>query len=112
MSEAERAEAISAVQLELFNLQREYKSALKDFYNKRRVLKRKLRLVQANGMKRCRRCRVEMDIEQFYRDKQKSDGHDSYCTDCRLLRNKISKCLGEADRKENVISCGRRSEAA
>ncbi len=96
MSEAERAQAIEAVQLELFQLGQEYQRVLRDFYVKRRALKRKLKRVQAAGKKRCRQCRIEMDIEQFYRDKQKSDGRDSYCIECRGFRNKLSRCLRAA----------------
>lgn len=106
MGEAERAEAVRSIQLELFQLGKEYQRVLRDFYSKRKALKRKLRLVQATGRKRCRQCRIEMDIEQFYKDKQKSDGRDSYCIECRGTRNKISRCLGSAERKGNVLARG------
>jgi hypothetical protein len=106
MSETERVEVLKAIQMELFELGKEYQRVLRDFYAKRKALKRKLKLALAAGRKTCRQCRIEMDIEQFYKDKQKSDGRDSYCIECRGTRNKISRCLGSAERKGNVIARG------
>lgn len=79
MSEAERKAQIEAIQLRLFEVKREYLLIS-------RKLKRQLRIVQSRGMKMCRQCRIEMNIEQFYRDRYKSDGRDSYCIECRVKR--------------------------
>lgn len=76
MSEAERVEAIKSLQMQLFELKREYLLTAKK-------LKRQLSMVQDCGLKMCRKCRVEMDVEQFAVDRSKADGRDSYCSECR-----------------------------
>lgn len=90
MSESERAEALESIQLELFQLKRQY--ALQ-----RKELKRQLVLLHGRGMKRCRKCRDEMDVEQFYKDPRYADGYYPYCRECQST--KIS-------RKGNVRSRG------
>lgn len=102
MSESERAAALREVQLELFALKQ-------DYVLRARELKRKLTLIRGGGMKRCRDEECTglgelMDVEQFYEDPRYTDGYYPYCRECKLRRN--------AQRKGNVISRGRRSEAA
>lgn len=96
MSETERTEALKAIQLELFQLKREY--ALKT-----RELKRQLILIQGGGQKRCRDCDLLMDVEQFYPDNSRWDKRDVYCIECRSKRS--SKAY--AKRKANVIARGK-----
>ena len=75
MSELERAEALKAVQLELFQLKKNYAA-------KRRELKRQFILIQGAGQKRCRKCRELMDVEQFYLDNRRADKRYPYCIEC------------------------------
>lgn len=111
MSEAERAEALRAVQMELFRLKQSYESACrqlglfdlrKDYEAKRNEMKRRLRLIQGGGQKRCRDCRELMDVEQFYLDNSRFDKRDVYCIECRAERARRAY----AKRKGNVIARG------
>lgn len=79
MTEAERSKALKEVQLELFQLKQEY-------LLKRKALTRKFRLIQGRGMKRCRDCREEMDVEQFPLDPRYLDHRYPYCYECKLAR--------------------------
>jgi formamidopyrimidine-DNA glycosylase len=76
MSESERAQALKSIQLEMFQ----------DYLLKRRELKRQLILVHGKGLKRCRKCGHEMDVEQFYKDSRYADGYYSYCRECQLAK--------------------------
>lgn len=87
MTEAERSKALKDIQLELFELKSE-RAAITSHI---RFLERKARRITTTGVKTCRQCRVEMPVDQFYADRQKVDGRDSYCIECRLERNKISR---------------------
>ena len=80
MSEAERAAALKNVQLELFQLKKEYEL-------KRRQLKRQLTLIQGAGMKRCRDCNEVMEVEQFALDPRYLDHRYPYCHECKRMRN-------------------------
>jgi hypothetical protein len=93
MSEAERAEALKAIQLELFQIKRSY-------VQRRRELKRQFVLIQGMGQKRCRKCRELMDVEQFYLDNRYLDQRYPYCIECCAERYKLK-------RKGNVIAQGR-----
>lgn len=112
MSEAERAKALEAIQLELFALEREYGDVVADFYAKRRAILRRRQLlmhtarVVKEGMKVCRKCDAEKDVNQFYQEARYADGRRPYCIECDLKRMKASS------RKGNVLARGRRSEAA
>ena len=79
MSEAERAAALKSIQLELFQLKKEY-------LLRARQLKRQLVLIQGRGLKRCRICRDEMDVEQFPLDPRYLDHRYPYCYECKLAR--------------------------
>lgn len=72
MSESERAEAIKAVQMELFAL-----------HERRKELKRKMAQLALAGTKWCRKCRETMGVEQFYADKRYADGLHPYCRECK-----------------------------
>lgn len=91
MSEAERAEALKAIQLELFQIK-------KNYVHRRRELKRQFVLIQGRGEKRCRRCRELMPVEQFYPNSRYSDGRHAYCIECCHARY--------VARKENVKARG------
>lgn len=69
---------IHQIQLELF----EVEAAISEFERRRKDLKAKLVRAGA-GTKTCTKCGEEMDIEQFYRDRQKLDRRDSWCCECR-----------------------------
>lgn len=95
MTEPERAAALKSVQLELVQL----KNQVIALQRKQKRIERRLKVVMYSagiGTKVCRQCQIEMDLEQFYKDLQKSDGRDSYCVECRGMRNKISRCLRKA----------------
>ena len=79
MTEAERAAALKNVQLELFQLKKEYSL-------KRRELKRKFLLLHGKGQKRCRKCKDAMDVEQFYLDNRYADGRYPYCRECQIAK--------------------------
>lgn len=79
MTETERAAALKSVQLELFQLKREY-------LLKRKELKRQLVLIQGRGMKRCRDCREEMEVDQFPLDPRYMDHRYPYCYECKRAR--------------------------
>lgn len=83
MSETERAEHLKAIQLELFQLK-------KDYLLKSRQLKRKFKLIQGMGQKRCRKCREEMDVDQFYVDDRYADGRYPYCRECQTGKRKAA----------------------
>lgn len=68
---------VHSIQMELFAV--EY--ALNEFETKRKLLKAQLAMLGV-GSKVCTKCELEMDIEQFYRDKQKIDLRSSWCMDC------------------------------
>jgi|ERR1051325_4304381 hypothetical protein len=112
MSESERAAALEAIQLELFALDREYGDLVADFYAKRRqILRRRQLILHATrvarvGMKRCRKCGADKDVSEFYQEARYADGRRPYCIQCDLAR------MRDRQRKGNVISRGRRSEAA
>lgn len=100
MSEAERAEALKEVQLELFAIRQKY-------LLKTGKLKRKLFLIQGGGMKRCRAiaCASQgepMKFDQFYKDDRSADGYYQYCKECKV---RLSK--DRYHRKRNVISRGK-----
>jgi hypothetical protein len=79
MSEAERAQALKSIQLELFQLKQ-------DYLVKRKELTRRLTLIHGKGLKTCRKCRLEMDVEQFYQDSRYRDGYYPYCRECQVKR--------------------------
>lgn len=80
MTEPERARAIEAVQLQLFELRARVKEIERE-----RVRLRRLKVKLAfQGTKICRKCREDMDAEQFYRDDSRRDGLSSYCRECKL----------------------------
>lgn len=86
MTELERAQALKEVQMELFQLKKEY-------LLKRKQLKRQLVLIQGRGMKQCRICREEMEVDQFPLDPRYLDNRYPYCYECqnkRVLRRKGS----------------------
>lgn len=68
---------VHEIQLELFEIE----VALNEFETKRKLLKAKLTKLGA-GTKTCTKCQIEMDIEHFYRDRQKIDGRSSWCMEC------------------------------
>ncbi len=88
MSEVERAEAIKSLQMELFQIKQLHIVLSKKLRRQRRIIEQKIQAIASRGVKMCRQCREEMDVEQFSRDKQKSDGRDSYCLECRSLRHR------------------------
>lgn len=65
------------LQLELFRIE----LAISEFELKRKELKAQLAKLGA-GTKVCTKCEEEMDLEQFYLDKQKIDGRHSWCQEC------------------------------
>lgn len=83
MSEQERAQAIKSLQLELFEMKRVY-------LLKAKQLKREINQIASKGMKVCRLCRLEMDVEQFYRRKDTLDQRDSWCIECRKAKQKAA----------------------
>lgn len=88
MSEAERAEALKAIQLELFALQKQQSAIVAAFQSKKRELVRRKKQIAANGQKQCRKCREVMDVDQFYREARYADGRRPYCIECELTANK------------------------
>lgn len=62
--------------MELFQIRSEFQA-------KRKEIKRRLEQLRANGEKLCRKCRIVMDFEQFYESKQRLDGRESYCIECK-----------------------------
>lgn len=74
---------ILQVQLELFNVE----VALSEFEAKRKELKARLAKLGV-GTKVCTKCGEEMDIEQFYRDKQKIDRLSSWCCECIQIKGR------------------------
>lgn len=93
MSETERVEALKAIQLELFQLRREYLLRVKDLKARRKFL-----LLHGRNQKRCRKCNEMMDAEQFYRDRQFADGLYPWCRECCAKRDKE-----RYKRKRNVL---------
>lgn len=79
MSEFELAEALQPIQLRLFELQ----AQVRQICYERKRLKREAAKLIAQGRKLCRKCRHEMDAEQFYRDKRNRDGLSTYCRECK-----------------------------
>lgn len=83
---------VRQIQLELFAIE----VSISEFQAKRKELKTKLAKLGA-GEKRCTKCKVKCDIEQFYRDVQKIDRRHSWCIECvtkavrdRNARNKAA----------------------
>lgn len=72
MNEAERLTKIEEIQLELFELAVE-----------RKQMKLALLRLIAGQKKTCRKCREEMEAEQFYVDERYSDGLYPYCRECK-----------------------------
>jgi hypothetical protein len=70
--------AVREAQLELFHVE----AALTEFERKRKELKARLVLLGA-GTKVCTKCHEDLDIEQFHRDKHKTDKKCSWCNECR-----------------------------
>lgn len=107
MSDAERAAALEAIQLELFALDREYGDLVADFYAKRRQILRRRQLIllterlAGEGMKLCRKCGAEKDVKKFYQEARYADGRRPYCIECDSARARARY------RKGNVISRGK-----
>jgi len=72
-----RSQIVRSLQMELFEIEMQ----LSEFEAKRKQIKAEL-AKRGAGTKVCRKCREEMDIDQFYRDKQKLDGRTSWCHEC------------------------------
>jgi hypothetical protein len=70
-------QVVREIQLELFRVE----AALSEFQTKRKLLRANLAKLGV-GEKTCTKCGETMDIEQFYRDKQKIDGRSSWCCEC------------------------------
>lgn len=73
------SQIVRNLQLELFTVE----VALTEFEAKRKELKAKLAKLGV-GTKTCTKCLETCDIEQFYRDKQKTDKRSSWCCECKL----------------------------
>ncbi len=39
-------------------------------------------------MKRCSKCKLEKDTNQFHKNKNKKDGLHNYCKECNRIRKK------------------------
>lgn len=84
MTEPQRAKEIEAIQLRLFELT----AQVKEIKQERVRLKRMKARIVMQGVKRCRKCRDEMDADQFYPAERMRDGLDSYCIECRSTANR------------------------
>jgi hypothetical protein len=98
MPEKRQTGIVRTLQMELFEIE----SALSEFELKRKQVLARLATLGA-GQKTCTKCNETMDIEQFYRDKQKSDKRSSWCCECK--RQDVVARHGAA-RMRNVISRG------
>jgi len=38
-------------------------------------------------IKKCNRCQIEKNIEEFYKQKSLKDGHKNYCIECSKIEN-------------------------
>lgn len=63
--------------MELFQIE----VAISEYEAKRKEIKARL-AEHGAGQKTCTKCGEEMDIEQFYVDKQKMDRRTSWCQEC------------------------------
>lgn len=86
MSERELREALEPIQLRLFQLRAEVKQIAAE----RKRLKREAAKLIAQGKKVCRKCREEMESEQFYRDDRYRDGLYPYCRECQGKKRKAA----------------------
>ncbi len=75
---SKQAGVVRGIQMELFQVE----ALLSEFEAKRKELKARLARMGA-GTKVCTKCKEEMDIEQFYRDRQKIDRRSSWCCECK-----------------------------
>lgn len=90
---------VRSLQMELFEIE----TALSEFELKRKEVM--ARLVQLGaGTKTCTKCGEEMDLEQFYRDRQKFDKRSSWCCEC--VRTAVADRYHRGVRERNVISRG------
>jgi len=73
VTEPQRARAIEAVQLRLFELEQ-----------KRLRLVSRLEVLKGTGTKRCRQvCGEVKPVSEFYEDPRYADGYYPYCRDCK-----------------------------
>lgn len=72
-----RSQIVRSLQMELFQIE----VAISEYEAKRKEIKARL-AAHGAGKKTCTKCGEEMDIEQFYVDRQKLDGRCSWCQEC------------------------------
>lgn len=77
MSEKRQTGTVRSLQMALFEIE----TALSEFEQKRKEIRARLTKLGA-GQKTCTKCNENMEIEQFYRDKQKFDKRSSWCCEC------------------------------
>jgi len=99
MPEKRQTGIVRSLQLELFEIE----IALSEFELKRKEIRARLAQLGA-GKKTCTKCDEEMEIEQFYVDKQKSDKRSSWCMEC--VRKAVATRYHSVARKRNALSRG------
>src|SRR5688572_29576112 len=92
MNETDRLKAIEAVELELFKVVQEQEQLYLDFKSLDRkrsqitakitALRSKVRRLTEPRTKKCCKCRLEMDVDQFYDDTRYADNRYPYCREC------------------------------
>ncbi len=97
MSEKRQTGTVRSLQMELFEIEK----ALSEFELKRKEVLARLAKFGA-GKKTCTKCEETMGIEQFYRDKQKSDKRSSWCCEC--VRRAVTARYYEIPRKRNRLA--------
>lgn len=75
-----RTQIVRSLQMELFQVE----VSIREFQEKKKAIRVELAKHGA-GTKTCTKCEIEMDIEQFYIDRQKLDKRHSWCIECITL---------------------------
>jgi hypothetical protein len=99
MPEKPQTGIVRSLQMELFEIE----TALSEFELKRKEVRARLAKLGA-GKKTCTKCGEEMDLEQFYRDRQKLDKRSSWCCEC--VRRAVTARYYGIPRKRNKVSRG------
>jgi hypothetical protein len=99
MSQKKVTGIVTSLQMELFEIE----ETLSQFEQKRKEVRARLAALGA-GTKTCTKCAEEMDLEQFYRDRQKFDKRSSWCCEC--VRAAVLDRYHAGVRERNIVSRG------